>query len=223
MRSLSVSLSSKRKAGNTKLVFLFLFTLLLCLGNSYTYAQTDSAVLDYKNDTTHLFTLTKSGKVGIGTGTPTAQLHTLGTVRFQKFRNNTYEDSVLTTDVNGNLKFVHKWAGQTAQNGEANFYNANEANWHSKMWWNEGSLGIIAYDNSRNATHSIYVAPDEGQFDLRSIDGNDNSSVEVSGAAGYGNSLLRLSASKGSKGRAVSIAPDNITLEGIYNNAAGDS
>ena len=138
LRSLSVSLSLKRKAGNTKLVSFLLFTLLLCIGNSYTYAQTDSTVLDYKNDTTHLLTLTKSGKVGIGTGTPAAQLHTLGTVRFAKFKNNTYEDSVLTTDVNGNLKFVAKnnmlWR-EIREAGELKFINDIESRTGTFGWY----------------------------------------------------------------------------------------
>jgi hypothetical protein len=45
------------------------------------------------------------GFVGIGTGSPLAQLHTTGTMRFDKFKNNAAGDSLLTTDVNGNLIF----------------------------------------------------------------------------------------------------------------------
>jgi hypothetical protein len=44
-----------------------------------------------------------SGNVGIGTNTPTAQLHTTNTVRFQGLGTNTLDTKILTTDANGNV------------------------------------------------------------------------------------------------------------------------
>jgi hypothetical protein len=160
LRSLPVSLSLKTKAGKPSLVSFFLFTLLLCIGNGYTYAQTDTAVLDYKNDTTHLFTLTKSGKVGIGTGTPTAQLHTLGTVRFAKYRNNTYEDSVLTTDENGNLKFAPKskfdWSGTFTDPHSVSFNSTYASSKGNISWWGE-MFHIENVDTASDAASNIFL------------------------------------------------------------------
>jgi hypothetical protein len=44
------------------------------------------------------------GFVGIGVVNPTAKLHTSGSVRLESYGNNNTEDSVLVTDINGNLK-----------------------------------------------------------------------------------------------------------------------
>ncbi len=44
-----------------------------------------------------------SGNIGIGTATPSAQLHTTSTIRFQGVGTNTSDTKVLTTDVVGNV------------------------------------------------------------------------------------------------------------------------
>jgi hypothetical protein len=44
-----------------------------------------------------------SGNVGIGTNTPSAQLHTTGTVRFQGIGTNTIDSKILTADAAGNI------------------------------------------------------------------------------------------------------------------------
>jgi hypothetical protein len=65
-----------------------------------------------------------SGNVGIGTNTPTAKLHTLGSVRFESYKNSQQGDSVLTTDVNGNLKLIYMPYGSGGGGGGTyNFQN----------------------------------------------------------------------------------------------------
>jgi hypothetical protein len=54
-----------------------------------------------------VLSLTRSGYLGIGTATPSAQLHTTGTVRFQN-----YPSGVLKTDASGNLS-VTSFTGST--------------------------------------------------------------------------------------------------------------
>jgi hypothetical protein len=44
-----------------------------------------------------------SGNLGIGTASPTAQLHTTGTIRFEGIGTNTGNTKILTTDASGNL------------------------------------------------------------------------------------------------------------------------
>ena len=44
-----------------------------------------------------------AGNIGIGTSTPTAQLHTTGTVRLQGIGTSTTNSSIVTTDASGNL------------------------------------------------------------------------------------------------------------------------
>ncbi len=73
-----------------------------------------------------------SGNVGIGVENPIAQLHTSGTVRFNKLVNNSFEDSVLTTDTYGNLKLkaLSPYGIDTTKwmfNGN-NIYNNNTGN-----------------------------------------------------------------------------------------------
>ncbi len=83
--------------------------------NGNTYAIKDSVGsgsnfgLDstkWSTDSINLFNK-NIGNVGIGTITPTAKFHTLGSMRFESFKNNEQGDSVLTTDANGNLKLIY--------------------------------------------------------------------------------------------------------------------
>lgn len=54
-----------------------------------------------------------TGNVGIGTIIPTAKFHTVGSLRFESFKNNEQGDSVLTTDADGNLKLIYMPYGST--------------------------------------------------------------------------------------------------------------
>lgn len=69
-----------------------------------------------------------AGNVGIGTLDPTAKFHTIGSVRFESFKNNLQGDSVLTTDAEGNLKFVYLPYGSGGTGGEFHFSNGIEHN-----------------------------------------------------------------------------------------------
>ena len=114
----SESLMANKKAGKTKLISVLLFTLLLCIGSTYSYGQTDdSAIVDFKTDTSHHLVVTRSGKVGVGTDKPQVQFHTTGYARFAKYRNNIQGDSVLTTDQDGNLRFVYMPYGSSGGGG----------------------------------------------------------------------------------------------------------
>lgn len=224
LHSLTVSLLLRRKAGKNKLVSITLLTILLCIGSCYTYAQTDSAVIDYKNDTTHLFTVTKSGKVGVGTGTPQAQLHTTGTVRFAKFANNTYEDSVLTTDESGNLKFIPRWSngfgGVFTAPREVKFKQPGDVN-IGKIGWDGYQVYISSADStSSNSYQRLLLYPEERVFFLESQYGQN--SAGITGEALEGGRLsLRAADNSGSKG--ITIAPQSITFQGYKNNLALDS
>ena len=119
----SESLLAKRKKRNIHLVSVFLFILLLCIGDNYAYAQADdSAVIDYKSYTSHLFTVTKSGKV-----------------RFGRYKNSILLDSILATDAQGNLIMVPKptsfnWDQRYSGDREVNFRSASTAAFGKIAW-----------------------------------------------------------------------------------------
>lgn len=231
LRSQFESLITKRKAGKAQLVSGFLFTMLLCIANSYTYAQsggTDSAVVDYKSDTSHFFTVTRNGnigKVGIGTGAPQVQLHTTGPVRFAKYKNNSLLDSVLATDVNGNLILVPKPAGFDWNNTftgyrMVKFQNENDP-YQAYLTWDRvfeistrdtASTGVAQYMSLSSANKT---------FLLKTT--NVNRSLYIIGDAYSSTPTLDLQASRDSKVTGIRIDPDKIRLIGFNNNAAGDS
>gem|GEM_PF-3478014 len=75
------------------------------------------------DDSSHIHNR-NTGNVGIGTTQPTAKLHTAGSVRFESFKNNLQGDSVLTTDTEGNLRFVYMPYGSGGGGGATyNFGN----------------------------------------------------------------------------------------------------
>ncbi|MBY8963548.1 hypothetical protein KJK34_12365 [Flavobacterium sp. D11R37] len=57
----------------------------------------------WENGNTRLMTMQANGFLGIGTETPTALLHTIGSVRFQGLANRTNPAFLLGTDSNGNV------------------------------------------------------------------------------------------------------------------------
>jgi hypothetical protein len=73
-------------------------------GDTAFIGTVDSNRLAFRTKNLERMSISPTGNVGIGTITPSAQLHSTGTVRFQQFKNNATADSVLTTDTSGNLK-----------------------------------------------------------------------------------------------------------------------
>ena len=61
----------------------------------FTIKQSDTIVLD----------ALKNGRVGIGTSSPSAQLHTTGSVRFAGLTNDSTQTRIVVSDVNGNLSY----------------------------------------------------------------------------------------------------------------------
>ncbi len=62
-----------------------------------------------------------SAYVGVGTDSATAKFHALGSMRFESFKNNPQGDSVLTTDISGNLKMVYLPYGSGGGGGGATY------------------------------------------------------------------------------------------------------
>jgi hypothetical protein len=67
------------------------------LGSSFTFKFSKGA--------SNYFFLDNSGNIGIGIGSPTAQWHTTGSVRFQGLSTNNTLTKILAGDVNGNLSW----------------------------------------------------------------------------------------------------------------------
>jgi hypothetical protein len=66
--------------------------------------QTDP-IFTIKQSDTIVFDALKNGKIGIGTNSPSAQLHTTGDVRFAGLTNDSTQTRVLVTDADGNLYY----------------------------------------------------------------------------------------------------------------------
>lgn len=220
------SLLTKRKVNNTTLVSVLMFVLFMCIGNNYTYAQTgDSAVIEYKTDTTHHFIVTKGGKVGVGTGTPQVQFHTTGAVRFEKFKNNTYEDSVLTTDTSGNLKFVARaasnWGGTYTDPGKV-ILKSSITDRKGTIEWGQPYLKISSSEESTDAASTLTMDA-RGSSMLESRIGLNSSGITTEA----GRATMSATSTNGedfsSKINFIQVTPDNIIFRNMLNNAEGDS
>ena len=77
---------------------------VLIVRNSRSTSMLDNLLRVAESDTT-VFTALKNGDVGIGTATPTAQLHTTGSVRFAGLTNDSTQTLVLVSDASGNLYY----------------------------------------------------------------------------------------------------------------------
>ncbi|MFT3681955.1 MAG: hypothetical protein QM791_16900 [Ferruginibacter sp.] len=97
-----------------------------------------------------------AGKVGIGTATPEAQLHTTGDIIFSKFKNSQQGDSVLSTDMDGRLKMVYMPFGSGTGGGAMyDFTNGVEQSNGNVMLGGrlEKNTKINLYNYSFNLTH----------------------------------------------------------------------
>ncbi len=94
------------------------------------YEQSDRIFQIGIGNYTNAMTVLRNGNTGIGSVTPTAQLHTTNTVRFEKFKNNALMDSVLTTDTSGNLKLKY-FVGGTGGNDDTK-WTLNNGNIYSR-------------------------------------------------------------------------------------------
>src|SRR5687768_3630220 len=61
--------------------------------------------MGYKKGSLSYLSILNNGNVGLGVANPLAQFHTSGSMRFDLFKNNATLDSLITTDVDGNLVF----------------------------------------------------------------------------------------------------------------------
>ncbi|MHA4808146.1 Ig-like domain-containing protein [Flavitalea flava] len=81
---------------------------------------TDSLRLSLRTKSLERLSILPDGKIGIGVKTPTAQLHTTGSVRFGQFKNDSLFNSVLTTDTNGNIKLKSfRFSGGVIEKGDS--------------------------------------------------------------------------------------------------------
>jgi uncharacterized coiled-coil protein SlyX len=102
-----------------------------------------------------------SGYIGIGTQTPTAKLHTLGSVRFESFKNNPQNDSVLTTDQNGNLRFVYMPYGSGGGGGGTSYSFQNGITQFNGNVSLGGQLQSEVKINQSGFPFGIYNGPDK--------------------------------------------------------------
>jgi hypothetical protein len=186
--------------------------------------------------------IARFNNTGIGIGTiPSAQLHTTGTVRFDKYKNNTAGDSVLTTDASGNL-ILKKIAVPAAT--DSSKWALSGANIFSK---NSGNVGIGVTNPTEKLTiagnNKILFTPVSVQNQTSSIGTDIYDNMNLSVGMGLGKSITfgdlssswmaRFAANGASLRGNVGIGIDNplvqlhtngaVRFENYKNNAAGDS
>ena len=105
-----------RDDGNTTKALYVDSTGNLKYGSLVTNAPASTDSTKWSSDSINVFNK-NIGNVGIGTMAPTAKFHTLGSLRFESFKNNEQGDSVLTTDTDGNLKMVYLPYGSSGGGG----------------------------------------------------------------------------------------------------------
>jgi hypothetical protein len=110
-------------------------------------------------------TILKNGNVGIGNITPTALLHTNGTIRFQSLGLSTVNTRILTVDANGNM--LYRDAGSWAT-GLSNINTGTGTSNYISKWTGSTTQGnSIIYDNATNIginttspSYKLHVAGD---------------------------------------------------------------
>jgi hypothetical protein len=86
------------------LIFL-LFCFLLIKTNSFSQGFVSNGTNIYLTNSAGSATVAPFPSIGIGTNTPSAQLHTRSTVRFQGIANDNAQSRVIVSDANGNLRW----------------------------------------------------------------------------------------------------------------------
>lgn len=100
---------------------------------------------DYNN--TSLMRIMSDGKFGLGVSTPSAQLHTSGTVRFAGLSNDNTQSRIIVSDANGNLSYrdASTVGGSGSISGTNNYlakYSGTTAIGNSIVYDNGTSVGI---------------------------------------------------------------------------------
>jgi len=75
-------------------------------------------LFEWRNSSQKLMTIVANGDIGIGTPTPTARLHNVGSVRFENLANAAAPSFLLGTDANGN---VFEYPATTGGGGTSDF------------------------------------------------------------------------------------------------------
>jgi hypothetical protein len=112
-------------------------------------------------------TVLKNGKIGIGTDSPTAQLHTNGTVRFEG-AGTPGQGKVLTSDASGNATWKGYTIGDFAQGGI--IYWLDESGQHGLVIAkSDQSPGIRWYAGTFGATRALGDGPYSGEMNTSII------------------------------------------------------
>jgi len=125
-----------------------------------------------------------SGNVGIGTTTPTAQLHTTGTVRFAGVGSTSTNTLILTSDANGNLSYRNAgaWAG-----GSDNVNGSGTAT-RVAFWSGTNTLSSNAnlyWDNTNSRLGVGTSSPAEKLHINGSIRGDQSGALRINTGSGY--------------------------------------
>jgi hypothetical protein len=180
-----------------------------------------------------------STNVGIGVTSPSALLHTNGSLRFEGLGNDNTLTRYLAVDsignvfwkdastVANNLTFSDglirngnnvKLGGLTHQTGEIGFIGSLDTYWQAKIKWAEGTLSMESKDTADVTNHQlIYVSPEERSAVLQSYRNNTNGTIAVSPG------VLNLVAGNNTNYNILTIDTNYINLSRFKNTAALDS
>jgi len=147
--------------------------------DSFFVGTVDSNRLALRTRNIERMSITPAGKIGIGTISPTVQLHTTDSVRFALYKNNTATDSILTTDTSGNLKLrLQKLIG-------GNIYNPFNVYYDDVVPY-QGALDTVATSILTIGNHSASITG------IKWDTLTDNTNVATIGTGPGGVSLVAL-------------------------------